>query len=110
VLQSLPDASLRYPPPLDLGPRLSSLAFVFVVWTLVFDSLRLPSSSLFGPWSSPLFACLRLRCLDLGIRLSLLEARGPSLARDAEPAEDLVVGPEMVRGLSVDGQRWRPQQ
>ena len=72
---------------MDLGLRLSSLAFVFAVWTLVFASPRLPSS----------------------LRLSSLEARGPSLAQDAEPAEDLVVGPEMARGPSIDGQSWHPQ-
>jgi hypothetical protein len=72
---------------LDLGLRLSSLAFVFAVWTLVFVSPCLPSSS----------------------RLSLLEARGPSLAKDAEPVEDLVIGPEMVRKPSVDVQSWHPQ-
>ena len=49
------------------------------------------------------------RVRDLRQRLSSLEARGPSLAQDAEPAEDLIVGPEMVYRPSVDGQRCRPQ-
>ena len=43
--------------------------FDFAVGALVFASLRLPLSSPSAPWSSPLFACLRLHLWRLGLRL-----------------------------------------
>ena len=52
--------------------RLPLLVFDFANGALAFASLRLPSSSPLAPWSSPLFASLRLRPWRFDLRLSSL--------------------------------------
>ena len=116
--------------------RLPLLVFDFEICALVFASLRLslpsplaPRSSPYAPWSSPLFACLRLHLWRFGLRHSSLLfvfacgasvfAVGTSVfARSLKPFDCSACragrrpccGIQIARGPSVDGRRWRPQQ
>ena len=97
--------------------RLPLLVFDFANGALAFASLRLPSSSPLAPWSSPLFARLRPRLWRFELRLSspgfvfaFVSLVFASLRLACRASRRPCCGIQVVRGPSVDGRRWRPQQ